>query len=119
MEAKKIFERLHVSESPFVHYKVGDEKFTMHHNNTQILLVPDGRVELFCVCYWDKEVDEDADPLLFFDPPYMDFLKERDFPIQMVENEELVDYMFEKWCEVEAKKAVEFIDTEWQEWRWK
>lgn len=100
------------SKSPFVHYKIEDEEFTMHYNNTRILTVPDGEVELFNICYYDPTEDPDAEPLLFFDPPFMDFLHGRGFESHQVSDPELIEYIREKAHDVEAKRfADEFISN--------
>lgn len=101
-------------KSPFVDYKMGEEKFTMHYNNTQLLVVGTGEAELNCVCFWDKDDNPDGDPLLFFDPPYMDFLKSQGFPIREIDDEDFVDYIREKYHEIEIEKLNEDLD-QWDE----
>lgn len=100
------------SKSPFVHYKIEDEEFTMHYNNTRILTVPDGEVELFNVCFYDSVESPDDAPALFFDPPFMDFLHDKGFESHLVDDPDLIQYIREKYAEVEAKRfADEFISN--------
>jgi hypothetical protein len=104
-----------VRESPFVTYKGFDDnetELTMHYNNTKLLTVGD-RAELFCICYWDKNEEDNPDPLLFFDPPYMDFLKNKGFQILEVDNEDLIGFIEEKWQEVEAKRFADEFAESW------
>lgn len=101
------------AKSPFVHYKIEDEEFTMHYNNTRILTVPDGEVELYNICYYDQYEDEDSDPILFFDPPFMDFLLSQGFKVQEVDDPELIEFIREKQQEVEAKRFADRFSLDW------
>lgn len=101
------------AKSPFVHYKIEDEEFTMHYNNTRILTVPDGEVELYNICYYDQYEDEDSDPILFFDPPFMDFLLKQGFQVQEVTDPELVEFIRGKQQEVESKRFADRFSLDW------